>query len=473
MNKNKTKIIATIGPASQDIEIIKKLIQNGLDVVRINLSHADYSFCKDIIEKVKKLNKELNTSVAIMLDTKGREIRVGNMIANGVYLKKDDTIKIYKQQITGDSTRISTTYPNLVNEVKFNTIIKLDDGKIELQVIDKEDDFLVCKILNDGFLKSNKGINIPGFKLKMDFLNEKDKQDIMFANEMGVDFIAASFVNSAEDILEINDLLIALDNDHIGIIAKIENEHSVKEIDDIIRVADGVMVARGDLGVEVPLERLPGIQKSIINKCHLMGKVSIVATEMLASMEHGLRPTRAEVSDVANAVMDGADTVMLSGETTIGLYPVETVAMMERIIASSEENIEHVEMLDKAMRTENQDTTGSIAYSVAEVASRLNCSAIIAPTVSGYTARKLSRFRPVCPIIAVSPNESTIKSLALHFGVHGVKIDNLKSLDEIIDKSIKIARQKLTIEDGEKVIITGGYPFEKVKHTNFMKIEEI
>ena len=470
---NKTKIIATIGPATADKEIIKELILNGMDVARLNLSHADYKFCTDIITKINELNEELGTHVAIMMDTVGPCVRIGRFTGGSAYFKKGDKIRIYMEEVLGDCTKFSVNYPGLINDVKYNTIIKLDDGRIELEVIDKGEDYILCEIKVEGFIEDGKGLNAPGTCLKMPFLSKKDKEDIIFASKMGIDFLALSFISHRDDILEVNDLLIDLGNDHTNIIAKIENEAAIEDIDDIIKVSDGVMVARGDLGVEIPMERVPGIQKAIISKCHNMGKISIVATEMLASMESANRPTRAEVSDVANAVLDGTDAVMLSDETTIGKHPTEALNIMERIIASAEVDYNYLEILDKAMRTEKQDITGCIAYSVAECASRLKCKAIVVPTVSGYTARKMSRFRPTCPIIAVSPNINTVKSLALHYGVYPLLIDELNSFDKIINKSKEVALSLLDVEKGNKIIITGGYPFKEVKHTNFMKIEEL
>lgn len=470
---NKTKIIATIGPASSSKETIKELINHGADVVRLNLSHGDYNFCEDIIKKVNELNEEMKTNVSIMLDTEGPNVRVGKFVGGKAFLAKGDRIRIYMDELIGDSTKFSVNHKGLLNDVRYNTILKLDDGMIELQVIDKGTNYLLCEVLKEGLIEDNKGLNVPGVKLSMPFLSEKDHADILFANQMKVDYLALSFVSSSEDVLAINDILIDLDNDHIGIIAKIENESAVEEIDEIIKVSDGIMVARGDLGVELPLERVPSIQKSIISKCHIMGKVSIVATELLATMENNIRPTRAEVSDIANAVLDGTDAVMLSGETTIGKYPVETLSIMEKIIESAEEDINYLELLDKAMRTEKQDITGMIAYSVTECANRLKCKAIIAPTISGYTARKMSRFRPSCPIIAVSPDINTVKSLNLHFGITPVLIDDLSSFDKIIKKSKEITKNLMDATEGDKIIVTGGYPFKEVKHTNFMKIEEL
>lgn len=470
---NKTKIVATIGPASKDIEILRKLIKGGMDVVRLNLVHADYAFCKDIIKKVEALNEELGSNVAIMLDTKGPDIRTGDFVQGSAEFKKNDKIRIYMEEIIGDNTKFSINYPNLINDVVYNTTLKINDGKVELRVLDTIDNYILCEVLNDGVIEDHKGVNVPGVDLHRPFITPKDKEDMMFANKMNVDFIALSFVTSAEDVLEVNDMMIQLGNDHIGIIAKIENAKGLDDIDEIIRVADGVMIARGDLGSELPAERIPGIQKNIINKCHAAGKVSIVATEMMSSMENAATPTRAEVSDVANAVLDGADSVMLSGETTIGNYPVETVEMMTKIIESAEHDINYLDFLDRAMRTEKQDITGLISYSVAECANRLKCKAIVAPTLTGYTARKMSRFRPICLILALSPNKQTVRSLALHFGVHAIVVDELTSFDKIMKLATDTARKSLQANEGDKVIITGGYPFKDSRHTNFMQIEEL
>ncbi len=470
---NKTKIIATIGPASNDKEVLRELMLSGMNVVRLNLSHADYSFCMDVINKIKELNRELKMNVAIMLDTEGPEIRTGKFVNGEAQLLAGEMIKIVKEEITGDKSAFSLTIPEVINSVKHNAKIKLDDGKIELKVMEKTNDYLICKVLNDGIIRDGKSVNLECSKLGIPFISKKDCEDIKFANMMEADFLALSFVSSSDDILEINDLLIEMGNDHLGIIAKIENEKALNEIDEIIKLSDGIMVARGDLGVEIPLERVPGIQKMIINKCHLKGKVSIVATELLSSMENTLRPTRAEVSDVANAVLDGVDAVMLSGETTVGKHPILALQTMKRIIKSSEENIDYIDLLGKAMRTEKQDATGLIAYSVADCANRLKTKVIVVPTISGYTAKKMSRFRPSCPILAISPNVLTVKSLALNFGVYAQSMDELTSFDKIIKTSINKAVDSFDLEKTDKIIITGGYPLKEVKHTNFMKIEEI
>ena len=469
----KTKIISTIGPASQDINIMKQMILEGTDAFRINMKHAEHKFLEDTKKKIDKLNQELKTCVSLIIDTRGPDITVGKFVSGSAYLNKDDKIRIYMNPIMGDSTKFSVSYENLINEVKCNTFIKLNDGLIELQVIEKGEDYLLCKVLTGGLIEDNKGVNIIDVCLDIPFLTEKDKEDIEFASKLGVDYVALSRVNNSEDILTVNDLLIALGNDHMDILAKIETEKAVDDIDEILKVCDGMIVARGDLGVEMPMERIPGIQKSIISKCHTAGKISIVATEMMSSMEQQARPTRAEVSDVANAVLDSCDAVMLSGETTIGKYPVETVSIMSKIIESSEYDVNYYELADKAMRTETQDTTGMIAYSVTECANRLKTAAIVAPTMSGHTAKKMSRFRPICPIIAMSPNDSTVKNLSLYYAIYPVKIEAIKNFDQIMTKSKEVVKKRIDDIEGNKIIITGGYPFQNVKHTNFMKIEEL
>ncbi len=470
---NKTKIIATIGPSSKNKETLKEMFLNGMNVIRLNLSHSTHDFSRQIIKNVREINKELNVHIGIMMDLTGPDIRVGSFKNGKAKLNKGSKVKIYMADIEGDETKFSVSYPNLINDIKCNDCVKLDDGKIELVVLDKNSEYLLCEVKNNGVVKNHKSLNVPGIKFSRSFLSPKDIEDINFANEMDIDFLSLSYVGCHQDILEVRKMLKDLNNDHIQLIAKIENENSLDDIDEIIRVCDGVMVARGDLGVEIPMERVPGIQKMLITKCHTAGKISIVATEMLASMENVIRPTRAEVSDVANAVLDGADTIMLSGETTIGKYPVETINMMSRIASVAETDINYLDLLDKTMRTEKQDITGSISYSVVECANRLKCSAIIATTKTGYTARKISRFRPNCPIIALTPNERTIRALTLSFGIYGKFVDEMQNFDDIMKNAYKVSKEKLNLGSGDKIIITGGYPLEIVKSTNFMKIDQL
>ena len=468
----KTKIVATIGPESSSKEILRKLILSGVNVIRLNLTHASHDFCKDILEKVRQINEEEGTTVASLLDTNGPDIRTGSFIGGYAFLKKGDKIRIYMDDIMGDNTKFSINY-NIIEDIKIGSIIKINDGLVILRVYSKGLNYLICEVLEEGNVYNHKSVNLPGTTLNRCFLSKKDINDIEFATECNFDFIALSFVSTAEDVLDVSDMLIEAGNNHTQIISKIECQNALDELDNIIRVSDGIMVARGDLGVEIPMEKVPSMQKKIINLCHNYGKICIVATEMLSTMEETCRPTRAEVSDVYNAVIDGADAVMLSGETTIGKYPVETVSIMEKILNEAESSIDYSNFFNKALDTEEDDIAGLIAFNVAESAFKLSCKAIITPTMSGLTAKKISRYRPNCPIIAVSPDPDTVKSLMLNFGVIPLLIDDLNSLDKIIAKSTEEAKKILNLCEGDRVVITGGYPFKDSKYTNFMKIEEL
>lgn len=468
---NKTKVIATITPSISSKEMIKSLILNGVDVIRINMSYASPDFCREVIEKVSDINKELNTYVATMLDLKGPLIRVGRIANNQAFLKNNDKIRVCMNNLLGDSTKFSVDYPNLINEIPINSIMKINDGLVELQVLEKGFDYLLCKVLKEGIITSNSKINIKNVKINKPFLSEEDKRIIKFAHELEIDFLGLSYVKSYEDVLDVNDLLINLDDDNLQIITKIENEQAINDIDNIIKVSDGIMISRNTLGSEVSIEKIPGIQKKIINKCHDAGIVSIVTTELLSTMNSS-NPTKAEVSDIANAVIDGVDAVLLSGGANINT-PIETLKILERVINVAEKDLDYNKYMENIKKLEIKDITSSIAYSVVNCSNTLNTKAIIAPTISGYTAKKISKLRPICPIIAVSPNEKTVKSLSLNFGLIPVLIDDLKSMDAIVEKSKKIAKILLSLDTKDLIIITGGYPFKKVKHTNFMKIEEL
>lgn len=469
---NKTNIIVTLGPSSNTKEMLKQLILKGTSVFRINLNYCDHSFCEDVINKIRDLDQELGTLSAIMLDTVGPDVKTGSFLGGKAYFQEGFKIRVYNSFMVGDETKIFVDYDELIEDIKCNSVIKLNNGNVILSVIDKGPDYLLCEVLVGGEVIDNSSVHFD-CELNLPFLSKKDKEDILFANKMKVDFLALSLVSSSEDVLDVNDLLIELGNDHISIISKIEKESAVNDIDNIIKVSDGIMVTRGDLGVSVPVERIPGIQKMVISKCHVASKVSIIATEVLSSMESSLVPTRAEVSDIANAVLDGCDAIMLSLETMKGKFPLEALDVMKKVIITTEQDINYFDLVNRAARSENTDTTGSLAYSVVDLATRLNCKCIVAPTISGYTAKKMSRFRPSCSILAISPNPNTIKSLKLHFGIHPVLIKELKNLDDTISKSKEIAVNCLDLDEMDKIIITGGYPFSKVKHTNFIKIEEI
>ena len=468
---NKTNIIVTVGPASDTKEMIKQLISSGVSAIRINLNYCDHSFCEDVINKIRDVDKELGTVTAIMFDTVGPDIKTGIFTDGKAVFQEGMKIRIYDEVIVGDETKLYIDYPDIC-DVAYNTLIKLNNGRVILDVIDKGPDYLLCEVIEGGEVIDSSSVHFD-CDIKMPFLSNKDREDIIFADKMGVDFLALSLVSTAEDVLDISDLLIELGNDHISIISKIEKESAINEIDEIIKVSDGVMLTRGDLGVEVPIERIPGIQKMIINKCHFSNKISIIATEVMSSMSDSLVPTRAEVSDVANAVIDGCDAIMLSLETMKGHFPLESVSTMKKIIIASENDIDYIDLLDKSVRSDVGDVTGGLAYSVADLAIRLKCNGIVAPTITGYTAKKMSRFRPNCPVLALSPDINTVKSLKLYFGVYPILIKELKSLDDIVLKSREVACKYLDLVDGDKIIVTGGYPFSKTKHTNFVKIEEI
>lgn len=474
---NKTKVVATIGPSTNTIDKIRALILGGMNVARINMCFADYEYCENICNIINNLNKELGTSVAVMLNLKGPEVRCGKFYNGEAFFRLGDKVKIYMEEVMGDSTKFSVTYDELIKDVYHNTVIKIRNGNIALMVIDKNTDnigdYLLCEVTKEGIVRDNQTIIIPDIKLNLPYLSMKDRNDIMFANKLGVDFICLECVNDVDDIDDVNKVLLDLKNDHLGIIAKVESNDGLKNIDEIIKKVDGIVIDRGSIGTYIDFENVPKIQKEIINKCRENGIVSIIATELLSSMESNSTPTRAEISDIANSVLDGVDCVMLCGETTIGRFPIESLNMLIKILKASENDIDHIKFLDDAIKTESNDVTGIIAHSVVDAAYRLRCKCIVAPTMSGYTARKMSRYRPNSLVVALTPNIKTTKSLQLHFGVKAVLIDNFNSLDKIFDISKVIVEQLLELKKGDKFVITGGYPFKDIKYTNFMRVDEI
>ena len=470
---NKTKMIATIGPSSYKKEIIKEMLESGVDVVRINMSHSDFEFAKNVILRVRELDRELSISTGIMIDTRGPEIRIGELERKSIKLIKGNTIKIIRDQIIGNENAISTSFKNLIDYSKIGEKFLLNDGSVELVVVSKDKDTLVCFINNDGVIKSNCSINIPEADFNIKFLSEYDKETIKFAVSMQVDYIALSHVKDQLDILDVNDLLIELNDDHIQIISKIENQTAIDEIKNILKISDGVMIARGDLGIEVQIEKIPSIQKKIANAAKDAEKICVIATEMLSTMQDNPRPTRAEVSDVANAVLDGTDAVMLSSETAIGKYPVETVKTMNKIIDEIENEIDYNDLLLEYSRKDKIDISMAIAYSTVDCANRVKASAIVCSTLSGNTAKKISYYRPGCPIIAISPNEKTVSGLSINYGIIPVIAPMVSSTDDIVNISISEAKKILDLSQGKKIVIAGSFPLNKVNYTNFMKIEEI
>lgn len=468
----KTKAIITVGPSSQDINVLKELILKGADVIRINLSHANREFCDDILEKVRSLEEELSRPIGIMLDTDGPSVRLDKFKEGSATLDLNKEIKLYRYPVMCNNTQISVNYENVLEEINIGDIILMSDGLVELEVIDMEEDYARLKVITPGVIRSNQTIHIKDKSFKMPFLSEKDKKGIIYGIKNNVDFIALSYVRDEQDVLEVTDLLIENGNNHMNIISKIENNSAIENLDEITRVSDGIMVARGDLGIELSIEKLPYYQKMILKHAREHEKISIVATDFLHSMEESSRPARSEISDIYNAVMDNCDAIMLSGETTIGKYPVEAVETLSKVIISAEEDFDYQENLLDTFRNSKNDITSNIAYSVVDSSLRLRASAILTNTNSGYTAFKISYFRPVCPILALSPSVDTIRLLTINYGVIPVLSTECKSTDTIVNMCTKKAVSMFNYMGGEIVIITGGFPISN-KNTNFMKIEVI
>ncbi len=469
----KTKIVCTIGPSSESLENTKKLIQAGMNVARLNFSHGDFEEHGNRIKNIRQANVELGTSVAILLDTKGPEIRLGKLKEEPIELVQGETITLTTEEILGDRNRIPVTYSNLPNDLTVGATVLIDDGLIGLTVESIDGTEIHCRIVNNGPIKSKKGVNVPGVKISLPGITEKDAGDIVFGIEQGIDFIAASFVRKASDVLEIRELLEKHNGGHIQIISKIENQEGVDNLDEILEVSDGLMVARGDLGVEIPAEEVPLVQKMMIKKCNHAGKPVITATQMLDSMQRNPRPTRAEASDVANAIFDGTDAIMLSGETAAGKYPVESVQTMSRIAERTEQALEYREIFTRQANAQKTSVTEAVSQAVANSALDLNAKAIITSTQSGFTARVVSKYRPKAPIIAVTPDESVMRRLALGWGVFPVKGQDANTTDEMFEHAVKGALGTGLLSLGDTVVITAGVPIGRAGTTNLIKIHHV
>lgn len=455
----KTKVVCTMGPNTNDKEVMRKLIQNGMDVARFNFSHGDHEEQKSRMDLLKELREEEHAHTAILLDTKGPEIRTG-LLKDGkkVTLQEGNTFVLTMEDIVGDDTKVSLSYKGLAEDVQQGTVILIDDGLIGLKVKEIVDQDIVCEIVNGGELGERKGVNVPNVPVRLPAITEKDKEDIKFGVEQDIDFIAASFVRNAECVLEIRAFLKELDAPYIPIIAKIENAEGIRNIDEIIRAADGIMVARGDMGVEIPAEEVPYLQKMLIQKCNNNFKTVITATQMLDSMIRNPRPTRAEVTDVANAVYDGTDAVMLSGETAQGKYPVEALQMMVHIIENTEQHLDYDMILDKAGDHLKRGISSAIGYSSVLAAANLKAKAIITPTVSGATARVMSNLKPIQPIIGVTPSERALRRMSIYWGVQALKSMECHTTDDICSEAIEISKVKRCVETGDVVVLTAGIP---------------
>ena len=471
-NAKKTKIVCTLGPASDSEEVLTQLVENGLNVCRFNFSHGDHAEQKVRMDTAKKVREKLNVPVALLLDTKGPEIRTGKFADPEVLLEQGQQFIVTMDEVLGTKEKCTVSYKELVNDVKVGDTILIDDGLVGLRINEIKGNDIICTVENSGIVKNHKGVNLPGVKINLPALTPKDISDIEFGIEQDIDFIAASFVRKASDVLAIREILENNNATHIQIISKIENQEGVENLDEILQVSDGLMVARGDLGVEVPTEEMPIIQKDMIRKCNELGKPVITATQMLDSMIRNPRPTRAEVTDVANAIYDGTDAIMLSGETAAGKYPVEAVKVMASIAKRIEETLNYEEIL-KERNLKGSTVTDAISYATCTTAVELNASAIVSSTSSGYTARMVSKFRPKTPIIAATDSDRTRRQLALSWGVYSVHSSKAENTDEVIEYSINASKESEYINQGELVVVTAGVPVGESGTTNLIKVHVI
>ncbi|OAH56216.1 MULTISPECIES: pyruvate kinase [Bacillaceae] len=471
----KTKIVCTIGPASESLEMLQSLMEAGMNVARLNFSHGSHEEHGARIQNIRQAAKNTGKSIGILLDTKGPEIRTHNMENGSIEMVSGTNAVISMTEVTGTPERFSITYPGLIDDVEPGSSILLDDGLIGLSVtsVNHEKGEIAVRVLNSGTLKNKKGVNVPGVSVKLPGITEKDAADILFGVEQDVDFIAASFVRRASDVLDIRQLLEKHNATHIQIIPKIENQEGVDNIDSILEISEGLMVARGDLGVEIPAEEVPIVQKKLIKKCNMLGKPVITATQMLDSMQRNPRPTRAEASDVANAIFDGTDAIMLSGETAAGNYPLEAVQTMQNIAIRAEEELPMKKDIPARRRnnTGRLTVTDAIGQSVAKIAEALEVRAIIAPTESGHTARMISRYRAKASVIAVTESERISRRLSLAWGVFPVLSPNkVKSTDEMLEMAVARCLEEKLISRSDLVVITAGVPVGESGTTNLMKI---
>lgn len=475
MEKN-TKIVCTIGPASESVDTLVQLIESGMNVARLNFSHGDHDEHLARINNIREASEKTGRRVAILLDTKGPEIRTNNMKDHKpVTLVKGSEVRVSMTEVEGDETKFSITYTELINDVEKGSHILIDDGLIDLLVtdIDTANNEIVTEVQNTGVIKDKKGVNVPGVSVQLPGITEKDANDIRFGLENDIDYIAASFVRKPGDVLEIREILEETGNESVQIIPKIENQEGVDNLDDILSVSDGLMVARGDLGVEIPAELVPVVQKEMIRKCNLAGKPVITATQMLDSMQSNPRPTRAEASDVANAIFDGTDAIMLSGETAAGDYPVEAVQTMNRIALVTEGREEAKTDISSLKPSTEGDMAEAISQSVAYTARSLSVSTIVAATESGHTAKMISKYRPSAKIIALTFSESQARKLVLAWGVEPFVVEKPASTDEMMSLAGTVAKESGYAHDGDTIIISAGVPVGEKGTTNLMKIQVI
>lgn len=469
----KTKIVCTLGPATDNEEVLRQMMLEGMNVARCNFSHATYDEHKKRMDMIKKLRKEVGQPVAILLDTKGPEVRVKNFKDGRVTLEEGQLFTLTADEVEGTKDKVSVTYNRLYEDLEVGMRVLIDDGLIEMTVEQVDRTNIVCRVINGGVVSNHKGVNVPDVDLSMPYISDKDREDILFGISQDVDFIAASFVQKKEDILQLRRLLEKNGGSAIKIIAKIENAQGVTNIDDIIEVSDGIMVARGDMGVEIPYEEVPVIQKKIIKKVYRTGKQVITATQMLESMIKNPRPTRAETTDVANAVYDGTSAIMLSGETAAGAYPVEAVKTMVRIAERTEQDVDYRKRFYQSARETDTDITNAICHASCTTALDLNAKAIVTVTKSGTSARMLSKYRPESDIISCATTEKVCRQLSLTWGVTPIVIKEEKEVFHLFDKAIQAAVKMKLLGAGDLTVITSGVPIGVSGTTNMMKVQVV
>ena len=467
----RTKIICTIGPASEQEEKLKELMLAGMNVARFNFSHGTHEEQKIKLERVKKVSKELGLPVATLLDTKGPEIRLRDFAKGKEVLTAGQSFILTTEEILGTNEKAAITYKNLYKDVKEGTTILIDDGKIEMVIEKIEGTDITCRVINGGTVSNHKGINVPGVVLTMPYISDVDREDIIFCAKMEYDFLAASFARTKEDILQVRKILTE-NGSKAKIIAKIENMQGINNLDEILDVSDGIMVARGDMGVEIPLEEVPVIQKAMIKKAVSKGKHVITATQMLESMIENPRPTRAETADVANAIYDGTTAIMLSGESAAGKYPVEAVKTMAKIAERAEKDIDYRGRMKKS-DARDVDITTAISHATCTTAADLNAAAIITVTISGFTAGKISRYKPSCPVIGCSISPRVCRQMNLMWGVMPLLIEREETADDLFEEATRVAEEAGLIKKGDVVVLTAGVPLGTAGNTNMLRVIEI
>lgn len=468
----KTKMIFTIGPSSDSENTLKEFIKIGMSAARLNLSHGTHETHKQKIDLIKKIREDMNSEAAIIIDIKGPKIRTHNFKNNSATLKEGDKFSfICNCEILGDNSKCSITYEDLYKDVKVGATILVDDGLLVFEVDSIENKSINCTVKVGGIITNHKGVNVPNININLPSVTEKDKKDIIFGCNNDIDFIAASFIRKASDILEIRDILKEQNNNHIKIIAKIENQEGVNNIDSIIEVSDGIMIARGDMGVEIPIEKIPIIQKKIIKKCNEAGKIVITATQMLDSMIRNSIPTRAEACDICNAIFDGTDAIMLSGETASGSFPIKAAKTMSKIAIETEKNLNYSQY--KYLEPSNLSSSDAISYSACRTSNIVNAKAIIAATQSGATAKLICKYRPKSEIIAITPSRYVMRELALNFGVIPVHCKIFNTTDEILSEAKKIAKTFDFVKENDEIIVAAGLPTTHIGGTNMLKIEKV